>query len=414
MTAVKVVRYHITGFVQGVHLKRLEALFVVVEALLTGANLCLTRLGRAVAGPVADKHSIKRVDRLLGNGKLHMELHLFYGAIARLLLKENQEPVVLVDWTEMGSDWQVLTAAVPATGRSVPIYSEVHPSGSDHKASIQRRFLASLKEHVIPSGCQPIIVTDSGFQNPWFRTVRALGWDFVGRLASTPYARVIPEVAGGSDTCSWLPVTELMAKAGPRPADLGSWTVTKSNQLDCRLILYKVSKKGRKGSKKPNRKGVHAGSQAYQKAAKRARTPWLLATSLTSASAHQVVNVYTTRMQIEETFRDSKSHRFGWSLEDVRSQDALRLAVLLLIAALGMVVVHSAGVAAENQALIQHMQANTTRHRRVLSIFFVGSIAVRNSRWRRFLTQRVLTLALMNLRERIRANAPTGGGANAI
>ena len=55
MTAVKIVRYHITGFVQGVHVKRLEAVFAVVGALLAGATLCLTNLGRAIVGPVADK-----------------------------------------------------------------------------------------------------------------------------------------------------------------------------------------------------------------------------------------------------------------------------------------------------------------------------------------------------------------------
>ena len=39
-------------------------------------------------------------------------------------------------------------------------------------------------------------------------------------------------------------------------------------------------------------------------------------------------------MQIEETFRDTKNHRFGWSLGDVRLSTPQRTAVLLTLAAL--------------------------------------------------------------------------------
>jgi hypothetical protein len=205
-----------------------------------------------------------------------------------------------------------------------------------------------------------------------------------------------------------------MPGAGPKPQDLHLWTVAKGNPLECRLILYKGKKKGRKGPKRPNRKGVHPGSGAHQKAVARARTPWLLATSLQECTSNQVVNVYSTRMQIEETFRDSKSHRFGWSLEDVRSEKESRLEVLLLIASLGMVAVHIAGMAADNQALTRLMQANTIRHRRVLSLFSVGNSAVRTPRWRQFLTRRMLTRALADLHTLIRANAPARGGAGAI
>jgi len=51
--------------------------------------------------------------------------------------------------------------------------------------------------------------------------------------------------------------------------------------------------------------------------AEREKEPWLLATSLpvTSTLAKKVVKLYSARMQIEESFRDIKSYRFGAGLE---------------------------------------------------------------------------------------------------
>ena len=73
-----------------------------------------------------------------------------------------------------------------------------------------------------------------------------------------------------------------------------------------------------------------------QKARKREREPWLLATSLSpqEVSAAQVTAIYAKRMQIELAFRDLKSHRYGMGFEDSLSRIPQRLAVLLLIHAM--------------------------------------------------------------------------------
>ena len=63
--------------------------------------------------------------------------------------------------------------------------------------------------------------------------------------------------------------------------------------------------------------------------------PWLLATSMSDGDAASVVGIYARRMQIEETFRDAKNHRFGWSLGNVRLSTPQRTAtVLMTLAAL--------------------------------------------------------------------------------
>ncbi|MFH0342714.1 MAG: hypothetical protein ACHBNF_11415 [Chromatiales bacterium] len=87
--------------------------------------------------------------------------------------------------------------------------------------------------------------------------------------------------------------------------------------------------------------------------------------STATASAH-------AGMQIEESFRDMKSARFGRTLEFHRSRDPQRLAILLLILAPALLVLWLIGRIAEERGLMRHYQANTVRHRKVLSVIFLG------------------------------------------
>ena len=66
---------------------------------------------------------------------------------------------------------------------------------------------------------------------------------------------------------------------------------------------------------------------------KNAREPWLLATSLSlsQSSAASTALIYGKRMQIEESFRDLKSHRYGMGFEDSQTRCSKRLSVLLLL-----------------------------------------------------------------------------------
>jgi len=106
--------------------------------------------------------------------------------------------------------------------------------------------------------------------------------------------------------------------------------------------------------------------------------PWLLATSLSDGDAASIVSIYARRMQIEETFRDTKNHRFGWSLGDVRLSTPERTAVLLTLAALAFVVVTLIGMAAERRGIHRAYQANTVK-RRVLSFLVLASAILRRN-----------------------------------
>ena len=377
MRALGILRRKLSNRLQTVHNARLDAVFAALDALLRGGRLSLTALGRAIGGTVAAKHSIKRIDRLLGNRHLHAEMTTWFATIAEALLAGIRRPLIVVDWTEVGPDHVALVAAVPAGGRALMIYSEVHPLRLLSNGKVEQRFLRTLAKQILPMSCRPIIETDAGFKGPWFKVVRELNWDFIGRIAAGVLTiEADAEPATKRDRKAWFRADSLHGGATTKPSDLGEYIVARSNPLQARLVLVMKRQKGRTGSKKVTRKGVHPGSTSYKKYQRRAREPWLLATSLSHHTAKQIVAMYSERMQIEETFRDAKNHRFGWSFEDARSDSAERLRVLFLLAALGMIALHLVGLAAERIGLHRRYQANTIRTRRVLSLFVLGKMIV--------------------------------------
>jgi hypothetical protein len=85
-------------------------------------------------------------------------------------------------------------------------------------------------------------------------------------------------------------------------------------------------------------------------------------------------------MQIEETFRDLKSHRWGYGLQYARSRSGERLANLLLVTTLAVAATWLAGLAAKAKGWARHFQANTVKDRAVLSVFFLGRRVLKSSR----------------------------------
>ncbi len=77
-------------------------------------------------------------------------------------------------------------------------------------------------------------------------------------------------------------------------------------------------------------------------------------------------------MTIESSFRDTKSTRFEFSMNENITIKAERYTVWLLIAALASLIAWIISYAAEQKNLHYEFQANTYRHRRVLSFFYLG------------------------------------------
>lgn len=301
-------------------------LLYAVEALLTGRRLTLMELARHFPGAERVGAPLKRFDRLLGNRAVQAQRSGFYAAAVAWLVHSTQ-PVILVDWSELKSDgtWHLLRAALAARGRALTLYEEVHPEAHKNNPDVEARFLRRLKAQ-LPEGTIPVLVTDAGFRVPWFRSVEALGWHWIGRVRGT--ARLC--LAG---TSRWIGCKKLFAQATTRARSLGRVALTESNPIGCRLVLWRRPRRGRH---ERTRFGQRARNHRAEKMAARTKEPWLLAVSdsLDPLPATRIARLYAKRMQIEQAFRDLKSHRYGCAFEDTLTRDPRRLELLLLIHAL--------------------------------------------------------------------------------
>lgn len=181
---------------QAIHKKRLAVLSALVQACLQGQKLSVAGLGRAIDSQSYDKHNIKLAGRLVGNAHLHQERLMIYQAVAKSVIGSQTRPVIIVDWFDLSLDRKhhLLRTSIPVGGRALTLYEEVHPESKLCNRQVHKHFLNKLK-YILHDECYPIVVTDAGFQTPWFRAVQKLGWDYLGRLTGrimlTPHGQGI-------------------------------------------------------------------------------------------------------------------------------------------------------------------------------------------------------------------------------
>ena len=70
MSARSLCRNFFKNILEPLHLYRQKALIEATSAVINGASLTLTSIGRHLTGTASVKKKIKRVDRLLGNTHL--------------------------------------------------------------------------------------------------------------------------------------------------------------------------------------------------------------------------------------------------------------------------------------------------------------------------------------------------------
>ncbi len=361
MRAIGILQEKLGDALDFMHTKQRAAFWRATVGLVSGHRLWLTALGRSLPGECTDKHRIKAIDRLIGSATVQGLVPMLYAALAGYLLAGIQRPVILVDWTGAEPGLCVLSAKLCFQGRALTIFSRTFPVKRKCSPPAEREFLAVLAT-IIPARCKPVLVTDAGFLFKWFDAVRSLGWDFIGRVRGQLTVRL---------NQGWVTLPEVHALATRRPRDLGRLLVSKKDPQEFRVVLSAKPKP--KGRHKLGRAGAPRQSTADHQRRAAAREPWVLVTSLADP-ARVVIDAYHMRMQIEETFRDLKSHRYGWSVEDIRSKNPRRVDVLLLIGAFGAVAMHLVGLAAGAKNLQRQFQANTERRRAVFSTFFLAKL----------------------------------------
>lgn len=372
------------GWLHG-HTRR--GLSASVSGLLTGERLTLTAIGRDLPGAADEKHKVKRVDRLLANRRLQGAVKRVCGAVVSGLASRHAWLPIVVDWTSgPGQRLLLLEAAVPIGGRAVPIYHQVHRLSAYKNPRVQNQYLHRLAEVVGPEA-RVVIVTDAGFQRSFFETVEQLGWSWIVRLSTPLSVRRAAAMA-------WQPVAALQTLARPRPRCLGVYEISQRARYWARVCVVAPPRQQRRD--RPNNR-EHGHGTAGRRYRKVYREPWVLASNLPADlfGVNDIVKLYAERMQIEETFRDVKSHRYGYALDYTRTRTCRRFSVLRLLGTLALFVQCLIGLTAERKGWAARFQANTERRRRVLSWTFLARRVARSARYQLTYEELLATLALL-------------------
>jgi hypothetical protein len=224
-----------------------------------------------------------------------------------------------------------------AHGRAVPLVWLTVPTHrlKKRRAYYELQVLRMLK-WALPESVRVTILADRGFgDTELYRHLQTLlGFDFVIRFRAC-----IHVTAADGQTRS---AGEWVASNG-RAVRLDGARVTRHHFPVAAVVTVK-------------RKGM--------------RDSWCLATSR-SDDAEKIVQLYSKRFQIEETFRDHKDWRFGLALAHMRIKEPARRDRMLLVLAIATFIATLLGKAGEKLGLDRLLRANTSR-RRTHSLFRQG------------------------------------------
>lgn len=351
-----------------IHQSRVKRLTTLVKGVIASKQLKLSTLGRSLGKGLSERSGIRKVDKFLANPFFQNQSAQIYQCIITRVLGTQPQPCIGVDWTKLpNTNHYALRASLLAEGRAITLYEEVYEKAKEGNACVHRDFLKQFSR-LLPPGCHPILITDAGFKNPWFKAVVKQGWNFIGRVR-------------GKTQCGekgrFAPCEALYQQAKSTPRYLGEKLLAKKNPLSVGFYTVTQKRKGRKGYTRTGAIRQDKDSKNYSRSY---REPWLLVSSLKEERwAKHVVARYRERMRIEEAFRDTKSRQYGLSLQDTITLKPKRWVVWLLLAALATFLAWVFGYHAERQGLQYSFQANSIKHRRVLSYVYLGCQLIRKN-----------------------------------
>lgn len=357
MLTKEVSQKYLNNALVSIHAKRAKSLFEACWSLTKQTDLTITSLGINKDGNAYDKHKIKSVDRLVGNSQLQAEIPIIYKEFFSPFISSASILYILVDWSGCcRSDVHMLRASVAFEGRSITIYNEIHPQKKLGNRQVHNQFLARLKQ-IIPIDKKVVIITDAGFNTPWFKAVLKLGWNYIGRLTS--YTMICLEKEK-----KWSKVKDFYKTKSTQVKYIGKAIIGKRSSTPVEGHVYRYK------TKVKNRKGLSRYPDVNKSFSKLYKTPWLLATSLKNIEygGNFIKDAYQKRMQIEQNFRDEKDPRFGFGWRFSRNKCYRRIAVLCLIAHITAFFLLTIGIVAEKLGLQKYFQVNTERKKRVLSL----------------------------------------------
>lgn len=319
---------------QGFHAKNQRTLAVLMAALLVAGRAGVASLGRAIHSRTSFKHSIKRVDRFLGND--NVVVLDWCRALFAAVVGPRKSIRIAIDWTKIGP-WPVLVASVVIRRRGIPIYWATCDWRrlARSQNAFEDSFLLMLRD-IVPKDVDAILLFDRGFRRvSLIRHLKCLGFHFVVRSCSDVH---VMTASGDRIALARLNLSAGIIK------DYGHVLATTDKPEDVRLVA--VFDHGQK-------------------------EPWLLFSDL-DLPERDIVALYGRRFTIEEFFRDSKNPRFGWSLGQYKLKDRPdRLDRLFLVVVVTYFLVSIIGLHVEQKGLHTAFKANTSKQR-THSIFQLG------------------------------------------
>jgi hypothetical protein len=351
------------------HITRLNAVLDVAAGLRRSQNLSLSELGRNLPGDAQLKNKIKKVDRLEGNEALHNELFSLYQGLSHFVFTYISHDIsvpLIVDICCLKDDReiQMLSAEVAVKGRSIPLYREVYRDTETKGRA--KNFLKELSL-CLPRNRQITVIMDAGFYDEWFKEIEALGWYWLCRIRGTKSVKL-------SEQLEWKTVQELIPDIKSKTIHYEQALLTKDHKRPCRMVTTYRQPKGRKVKTSRGKTTSTVSNGSYSQANKE---PWILATNLPlDYKPVDIINLYFKRMQIEESFRDVKSHQFGLSGRYVRTASVDRWGVKMLLAAIVQITYWVIGVIAHSQNKQKYFQANTVKDKKIFSYFTLGKLMI--------------------------------------
>lgn len=290
---------------QPLRLSQAKTLAWLVVSLVQTQKLTLASLAQNAKAQTPFKHKLKRVFRFFANHRVQPEI-AFKPFARKLLQRRKKRLIVAMDWTETNG-LHTLALVACFGSRSVPLLWVTMKDKYKKQTQTEKTMLKTFAGW-LPKKAKVVILADRGFgKTDLARHCDSLELDYLIHIKPDVYVN-----------CQRY--TGLLRKYEILPGRAH--------------VLRKVS----------FRKKDPVALQVVVKA--KAQTTWFLITSL-SGSAEQLTRLYSKRMSIEETFRDCKSVRSGFSLSSTQIQTAEYFDRLLLAVSLALILLCGLGLKAK-------------------------------------------------------------------
>lgn len=361
MSVNQMLQDHLSVSCPYIHSRRLQAVIDVAIGLQKSGNLSLTAIGRKLPGESSIKHRIKKADRLLSNRNLYNEVNGIYESLSSYVLKfvgQTQDIPIVIDLCYMKdkNSVQMLSAELALKGRSLPLYRDVFEVNQLKNRASQ--FIKNLSS-CIPADKEVLVIMDAGFGGDWYEAIAAQKWYWLSRIRGKKAIKL-------SSNDDWGKVSSFYDTATPRAKHYNEAYIIRKSPIKCRAVI-KSSSADKRRSYKP------IGGRCLRLY----KEPWVLVSNLPeSYTAAKIIQAYKKRMQIEESFRDVKSHQFGLSARYIRTVSIYRWSIAMLLAAIVQITLWLIGVVGHHQGMQRYFQSNTVKNKKVFSYFYLGQLIV--------------------------------------